>query len=96
VSLGTDAQLIPQEIDLPLTSQCIEFVNGMAEVQAIEKHADIKTCADLGKAFTLKMMYKYQQYDEMHIVIDIRTELNQSRISRKVSEDLVRLQRNIR
>ena len=69
-STGSDAQLIAQVIDLPLTSHCVAVVDGMAELQAMDKHAEIKTCADLGKVFTMKMMNKYQHYDEVHIVFD--------------------------
>jgi hypothetical protein len=64
------AVLIPNKMQTPFVQFYVAIVDGMAKVQAIEKSGDIKTCADLGRSFSSKMMNKYQQYDEVHIVFD--------------------------
>jgi len=64
----------------PLVPFCVAIVGGMAALQALEKSADIKTCADLSRSFSTKMINKFQQYDEVHIVFDTtHTKLNQSK-----------------
>jgi len=65
-----DDVLIPSKMQTPLIPFCVAIVDGMAELQALEKSADIKTCADLSRSFSSKMMNKFQQYDEVHIVFD--------------------------
>ena len=62
--------LIPSKMQTQLVTFCMAIVDGMAELQALEKSADIKTCADLSRSFSSKMMNKFQQYDEVHIVFD--------------------------
>ena len=69
-----ESEMVEQDHTLQPTSIMESFsvaiVDGMAELQALDKKADITTCEDLGRAFTSKMNNKYQHYDEVHIVFD--------------------------
>ena len=70
------------------------MVEGIAELQAVGKHADIETSADFGKGFARKMMNKYQHY-VVHIVFDTYiAESNQE--YHEVTEVLGRLHQNIK
>ena len=62
-----------QNVSTPQLSFCVAVVDAMAEVQALDKSADMKTCAHLGSSFTLKMLSKYGHFDEVHFVFDSYT-----------------------
>jgi hypothetical protein len=61
---------LPASTPADLPQLCVAVVDGMAELQALEKTVAITTCADLSKAFTSKMQNKYWKYDEVHIIFD--------------------------
>ena len=52
----------------------VGIVDGMAELQALEKSKDIQTCKDLAEAFSKKIEKKYWEYDEVHLVFDTYTD----------------------
>jgi hypothetical protein len=53
-----------------LPQLCVAVIDGMAEVQALAKTADIITCNDLSRVFISKMQNKYWKYDEVHFIFD--------------------------
>lgn len=67
----------------PMLSFCVAVVDGMAEVQALEKSASMKTIADFGTSFTMKMLRKYGQYDEVHFVFDSYLKESIKNVTRK-------------
>ena len=46
------------------------IVDGMAELQSLDKPAVITTCAHLAEHFTEKVPQKYVESDELHLVFD--------------------------
>ena len=48
----------------------IKVVDGMAEVQALEKPDWIKTCSDLADHFTVTIFLKYREADEVCVIFD--------------------------
>ena len=52
----------------------LPIVDGMAEVQAIDKPESIKTCKDLGDHFAVHMKSKFGTYDDLHVIFDDYTE----------------------
>ena len=48
----------------------VAIVDGMAELQSLEKSNSIKTCADLAVAFINKLENKYWKHTEVHLVFD--------------------------
>ena len=52
------------------TDVYVAIVDGMAELQALQKSKDMATCKDLAEAFTSKVFAKYGKYDEIHIIFD--------------------------
>lgn len=48
----------------------VAIVDGMGELQALDKTIAVKTCEDLADVFTQKIQRKYWQYDELHVVFD--------------------------
>ena len=48
----------------------VVIVDGMAELQSLDKPAVITTCAHLAEHFTEKVLQKYFESDELHLVID--------------------------
>ena len=46
------------------------IVYGMAELQSLDKPAVITTCAHLAEDFTEKVLQKYFESDELHLVFD--------------------------
>lgn len=49
----------------------VAIVDGMGELQALNKTIAIKTCTNLADVFIEKIQKKYWQYDELHIVFDV-------------------------
>ena len=54
----------------------VAIVDGMAEVQAIDKPKSIKTCNDLGDHFASRTKSKFGTYDEVHVIFDDYTVKN--------------------
>ena len=48
----------------------VSIVDGMAEVQALEKPDWIKTCSDLADHFTVTIFHKYRDADEVRVIFD--------------------------
>ena len=48
----------------------VVIVDGMAEVQSLDKPAVITSCAHLAEHFTEKVLQKYFESDELHLVFD--------------------------
>ena len=48
----------------------VVIVDGMAELQSLDKPAVIATCAHLAEHFTEKVLQKYVESDELHLVFD--------------------------
>lgn len=48
----------------------VSIVDGMAEVQALEKPDWIKTCSDLANHFTATIFDKYRYADEIRLIFD--------------------------
>ena len=48
----------------------VSIVDGMAEVQALEKPDWIKTCSDLADHFTVTIFNKYRDADEIRLIFD--------------------------
>ena len=48
----------------------VSFVDGMTEVQALEKPDWIKTCSDLTDHFTLTILDKYRNADGISLIFD--------------------------
>jgi len=48
----------------------VVIVDGMAELQSLDKPAVITTCAHLAEHFTEKVLQKYFESDELHLVFD--------------------------
>ena len=48
----------------------VSIVDGMAEVQALEKPDWIKTCSDLADHFTVTIFHKYREADEVRVIFD--------------------------
>ena len=48
----------------------VSIVDGMAEVQALEKPDWIKTCSDLANQFTVTIFDKYKEADEIRLIFD--------------------------
>ena len=48
----------------------VSIVNGMAEVQALEKPDGIKTSSDLADHFTVTIFHKYREADEVHVIFN--------------------------
>ena len=48
----------------------VSMVDGMAEVQALEKPDWIKTCSDLADHFTVTIFHKYRDADEVRVIFD--------------------------
>lgn len=48
----------------------VSIVDGMAEVQALEKPDWIKTCSDLANHFTVTIFDKYKEADEIRLIFD--------------------------
>ena len=54
----------------------VAIVDGMAEVQAIDKPKSIKTYKDLGDHFAARTKSKFGTYDEVHVIFDDYTVIN--------------------
>ena len=48
----------------------VSIVDGMAEVQALEKQDWIKTCSDLADHFTATIFHNYWDADEVRVIFD--------------------------
>ena len=48
----------------------VEIVDGMAEVQAIDKPKSVKTCKDLEDHFASHTKSKFGTYDDVHVISD--------------------------
>ena len=59
-----------------LSDMKVAIVDGMAEVQAIDKPKSIKTCKDLGHHFASSIKAKSGTYDEVHVIFDDYTVKN--------------------
>ena len=59
-----------------LSDMKVAIVDGMAEVQAIDKPKSIKTCNDLGDHFASRTKSKFGTYDEVHMIFDDYTVKN--------------------
>ena len=59
-----------------LSDMKVAILDGMAEVQAIDKPKSIKTCKDLGHHFASRIKAKFVTYDEMHVIFDDYTVKN--------------------
>ena len=59
-----------------LSDMKVAIVDGMAEVQAIDKPNSIKTCKDLGEHFESRIKSKFGTYDEVHVIFDDYTVKN--------------------
>ena len=57
-----------------LSGMKFAIVDGMAEVQGIDKPKSIKTCKDLGDHFASQMKSNFGTYDEVHVIFDDYTE----------------------
>ena len=53
-----------------LSDMKVAMVDGMAEVQAIDKPKSIKTCKDLGDHFASCIKLTFGAYDEVHVIFD--------------------------
>ena len=53
-----------------LSNMKVAIVDGMAEVQAIDKPKSIKTCKDLGDHFAACTKSKFGTCDEMHVIFN--------------------------
>ena len=56
--------------DTHQVSKIVAIVDGMAEVQSLNKPDGIKTCAQLADHFSAHVLEKYDSMDEIHIVFD--------------------------
>ena len=59
-----------------LSDMKVAIVDGMAEVQAIDKPKSIKTCKDLGYHFASRIKARSGTYDEVHVIFDDYTMKN--------------------
>ena len=59
-----------------LSDMKVAIVDGMAEVQAIDKPKSIKTCKDLGHHFASRIKAKFGTYNEVHVIFDDYTVKN--------------------
>ena len=59
----------------PATNFSVAIVDGMAELQSLQKSKDIITCKDLAEAFASKVLGKYLKCDELHIIFDSCVEI---------------------
>ena len=48
----------------------VSIVDGMAEVQSLEKPDWIKTCSDLADHFTVTIFHKYREAEEVRVIFD--------------------------
>ena len=48
----------------------ILIIDGMAIVNSITKHGNMKTCADFAESFLSIICYMTQEYDEVRVVFD--------------------------
>lgn len=48
----------------------VSIVDGMVEVQALEKPDWIKTCSDIADHFTATIFDKYRDADEIRLIFD--------------------------
>ena len=48
----------------------VDIVDGMAEVQILDKPKEIQNCSDLADHFATKILHKYSSSDELHLVFD--------------------------
>ena len=48
----------------------VSIVDGMAEVQALEKPDWIKKCSDLADHFNMTIFHKYRDADEVRVIFD--------------------------
>ena len=48
----------------------VVIVDGMAELQSLDKPAAIKTCAHLAEHFTEHLLQKHCDSEEIHVVFD--------------------------
>ena len=54
------------------TTSCykIAIIDGMAEVQVLEKTEGTSTCSQLSVIFADEILRKYHIYDELHVIFD--------------------------
>lgn len=48
----------------------VSFVDGMVEVQALDKPSWVKNCSDLAEHFTTRLFSKYIGSDEVRVIFD--------------------------
>ena len=56
--------------DAPVMRKKVVIVDGMAELQSLDKPSIITTCAHLAEHFTENFLAKYRDSDELHLVFD--------------------------
>ena len=52
------------------TYQKVAIVDGMADLQSLDKPEYVKTCLQLANHFIERFWEKYETYDEVHLVFD--------------------------
>ena len=56
--------------EVPTVQERVSIVDGMTELQSLNKPAWITTCSQLAEHFTNKLFQKYSERDEIHLVFD--------------------------
>ena len=56
--------------DAPVMRKKVVIVDGMAELQSLDKPSIITTCAHLAEHFTEHFLTKYRDSDELYLVFD--------------------------
>ena len=68
--LTTHVSIVPNEELTTQVSMKVSIIDGMAEVQSLDKPEWIKNCSDLSDHFTLRIFEKYQGNDEIRLIFD--------------------------
>jgi len=64
---------LPKDIqvyDTPADSKSVAIIDGMADLQSLNKPEWISNCADLANHFIERHWQRYSEYDEVHLVFD--------------------------
>ena len=67
LALNTESSTEPQS---PKAERKVDIVDGMAELQSLNKPAWIKQCSDLATHFSARVLDKYSKSDEVRIIFD--------------------------
>lgn len=73
--------------------QELSIIDGIAELQSLDKTARIKNCSQLFNYFTANVFQKYSESDEIHLIVhryDVPVSLKSAkRVRRQGDQDLV-------